>query len=410
MAGKRMASTGAGQRRWGTGPAGRDQVADQPPPAGPSGYGPGLRRGNHGRGPGRRDDGRGTRGRVPRGRQHAVQHAAAAVTNPAARWLAPWDRARATGSKLDDRAGPHGRRRQPRLQRGVPRRGVLHRPVAVHRDRDGHHPDRQEPQAAGRAVERDQLEPCSPRLPPTPAAGWAARSTAGCPAPRPPRAWLRVTPTPRSFARLLGEGWNGHRWTIQPDSKPATGGQPFGISCRWAKDCTAVGQRLTGMTLAEHWNGRTWSAQTTKHLGALDRRVLPGHRELHGRRLEQRRQGARRALEREDVVGPVRGQPAAAQPAGQRVLHRGQGLRGGRPGGHDQPGAFPGARLPSTGPAGAGRFSPRRTRLPRAISRSSTRCRAPRPPTAWRWGTTRTRPTPATRPWPSSGTARPGRC
>ena len=31
-----------------------------------------------------------------------------------------------------------------------------------------------------------------------------------------------------------------------------------------------MGQRLTGMTLAEHWNGRNWSAQTTKHLGALD--------------------------------------------------------------------------------------------------------------------------------------------
>jgi hypothetical protein len=73
----------------------------------------------------------------------------------------------------------------------------------------------------------------------------------------------------KSFARLLGEGWNGRKWSIQPDSKPATGGQPFGISCRWAKDCTAVGQRLTGMTLAEHWNGRQWSARTTKHLGGL---------------------------------------------------------------------------------------------------------------------------------------------
>ena len=74
----------------------------------------------------------------------------------------------------------------------------------------------------------------------------------------------------KTFSRLLGEGWNGHAWTIQADSKPATGGQPFGISCRWAKDCTAVGQRATGMTLAEHWNGRRWSAQTTKHLGSLD--------------------------------------------------------------------------------------------------------------------------------------------
>ncbi len=74
----------------------------------------------------------------------------------------------------------------------------------------------------------------------------------------------------KTFYRLLGEGWNGHTWAIQPDSKPATGGQPFGISCRWAKDCTAVGNRLTGMTLAEHWNGKKWSATATKHLGALE--------------------------------------------------------------------------------------------------------------------------------------------
>ena len=31
----------------------------------------------------------------------------------------------------------------------------------------------------------------------------------------------------------------------------------------------AVGGRLSGMTLAEHWNGRKWSAVTTKHEGEL---------------------------------------------------------------------------------------------------------------------------------------------
>ena len=73
----------------------------------------------------------------------------------------------------------------------------------------------------------------------------------------------------KNSMRLLGEGWNGHTWTTQPDATPVVAGQPAGIACRWAKDCMAVGGRLSGMTLAEHWNGRKWSAVTTKHEGEL---------------------------------------------------------------------------------------------------------------------------------------------
>lgn len=69
--------------------------------------------------------------------------------------------------------------------------------------------------------------------------------------------------------RLLGEGWNGHTWTTQPDATPVVAAEASGISCRWAKDCMAVGDRLSGLTLAEHWNGRKWSALTTKHDGLL---------------------------------------------------------------------------------------------------------------------------------------------
>ena len=70
--------------------------------------------------------------------------------------------------------------------------------------------------------------------------------------------------------RLLGEGWNGRTWSIQADSTPAVVGEPFHISCTWAKDCSAVGQRNSGSTLAEHWNGRRWSTEATKHTGELD--------------------------------------------------------------------------------------------------------------------------------------------
>jgi hypothetical protein len=70
--------------------------------------------------------------------------------------------------------------------------------------------------------------------------------------------------------QLLGEGWNGRTWSIQPDSTPIVQGYAYRISCTWAKDCTAVGARSSGMTLAEHWNGRHWTAKTTKHTGELD--------------------------------------------------------------------------------------------------------------------------------------------
>jgi hypothetical protein len=73
----------------------------------------------------------------------------------------------------------------------------------------------------------------------------------------------------KSSMRLLGEGWNGHTWTAQPDATPVVAAESAGIACRWAKDCMAVGGRLSGMTLAEHWNGRKWSALTTKHDGEL---------------------------------------------------------------------------------------------------------------------------------------------
>ena len=70
--------------------------------------------------------------------------------------------------------------------------------------------------------------------------------------------------------QLLGEGWDGRTWSIQPDSTPAPQGYAYRISCTWAKDCMAVGSRAPGDTLAEHWNGRHWSAGTTKHTGELD--------------------------------------------------------------------------------------------------------------------------------------------
>ena len=192
--------------------------------------------------------------------------AAAAVSNPAARWLAPWDRAGARRSgSMTAQATAAGPGFSGAYLDGVSCTG------------------RSQCTATGTATTRTgkNLKPLAERwngtswtvqsTPTTNTGGWLGGTLDGGVSCTSSTACMAAGYSySKSFARLLGEGWNGRTWAIQPDSKPATGGQPFGISCRWAKDCTAVGQRLTGMTLAEHWNGRAWSAQTTKHLGALE--------------------------------------------------------------------------------------------------------------------------------------------
>jgi hypothetical protein len=58
----------------------------------------------------------------------------------------------------------------------------------------------------------------------------------------------------------LAEGWDGSTWTIQ--TAPSGGGIMNGVSCTSATACTAVGSDNSG-TLAERWDGSTWTIQTT---------------------------------------------------------------------------------------------------------------------------------------------------
>jgi hypothetical protein len=67
----------------------------------------------------------------------------------------------------------------------------------------------------------------------------------------------------------LGERWDGSAWTIQttPDP-PGAGATSFaGVSCASASSCTAVGSSVTATgtveTLAEQWNGTSWTIQAT---------------------------------------------------------------------------------------------------------------------------------------------------
>ena len=67
----------------------------------------------------------------------------------------------------------------------------------------------------------------------------------------------------------LAERWNGSSWSVQSTPTPAGSQASYfnGVSCASASACTAVGQFVTGTEgsamLAEHWNGSTWSVQST---------------------------------------------------------------------------------------------------------------------------------------------------
>jgi hypothetical protein len=67
----------------------------------------------------------------------------------------------------------------------------------------------------------------------------------------------------------LAEGWDGTNWTIQATPTPSgsTSSQLSGVSCTGAGACTAVGSYIGGtgatLTLAERWDGVSWTIQAT---------------------------------------------------------------------------------------------------------------------------------------------------
>jgi hypothetical protein len=74
--------------------------------------------------------------------------------------------------------------------------------------------------------------------------------------------------------RTLAERWNGASWTIQPTPNRAAGAELRGISCPSASTCTAVGQYFlaNGATwmLIETWNGTSWALKPAPALNAYD--------------------------------------------------------------------------------------------------------------------------------------------
>jgi hypothetical protein len=68
--------------------------------------------------------------------------------------------------------------------------------------------------------------------------------------------------------KTLAEGWNGSGWIIQrtPQVSPTAASRFSAVSCTASTACTAVGHQgdLTGgQTLAERWDGTSWTIQPT---------------------------------------------------------------------------------------------------------------------------------------------------
>jgi hypothetical protein len=81
--------------------------------------------------------------------------------------------------------------------------------------------------------------------------------------------------------QTLAERWNGRSWTIQTTTNPGPESDYlYGASCTSARACTAVGdQQLdTGqlITLAERWNGATWTTQATPNPPTPGTNILSG--------------------------------------------------------------------------------------------------------------------------------------
>jgi hypothetical protein len=78
----------------------------------------------------------------------------------------------------------------------------------------------------------------------------------------------RLTAGPAESSYTLAQEWNGKTWTViaTPNPKSSLGSNLYGVSCRSANVCMAVGMHQIphgGVPLAEEWNGKTWTVKPT---------------------------------------------------------------------------------------------------------------------------------------------------
>ena len=71
--------------------------------------------------------------------------------------------------------------------------------------------------------------------------------------------------------QTLAESWNGMTWSVVPSPSPGNANYLQGVSCSKATDCVAVGYVVNtsgiGSSLVESWNGSTWSVVPSPNVG-----------------------------------------------------------------------------------------------------------------------------------------------
>jgi len=79
-----------------------------------------------------------------------------------------------------------------------------------------------------------------------------------------------------NITRTLIEHWDGRKWTIVPSPTPGKfGGSLFGVAAVTATDMWAGGRTYTSnkgnsVTLIEHWNGKSWSVVPTPNQSSVE--------------------------------------------------------------------------------------------------------------------------------------------
>jgi hypothetical protein len=77
-------------------------------------------------------------------------------------------------------------------------------------------------------------------------------------------------------AATLAERWNGTSWSVQTTPNPRGTHSAFlGVSCTSASACTGAGFSADGKLFAARWDGTAWSAQSADDPGGIDARY-PG--------------------------------------------------------------------------------------------------------------------------------------
>ena len=109
----------------------------------------------------------------------------------------------------------------------------------------------------------------------------ASLSSVSCPITTECFAVGSATSTSGSTTKVLIERWNGTHWAIvaAPNPTGSNDTQLSGVSCASASDCAAVGFSSTSTSqksLAEHWNGTSWSIVPAPNAGGAAETSLAG--------------------------------------------------------------------------------------------------------------------------------------